>query len=102
MSNSSSENNETVVVKSAFNDGKEFVVKRSEIEAQAAGYQRVADEAEAAGLIHAASGGVIVIVHPDVQIEEGIYHKIQVATGNGQRCKLVEADDRETAVKRGK
>jgi hypothetical protein len=46
-------------------------------------YDQIAELARAHALVYQAAGGVITIVHPDTQKEEGIYEHIQYVHGLG-------------------
>ena len=73
-------------VKSYFDAEESVWVDHAEFNQQVAAYDRIVKEAEKAGLISMAYGGVVLLLHPRVQVEEGCYHRIQVATGNEHRC----------------
>lgn len=83
------------ITKSYFDGHPDLHVAQDTIDAQVDSYKRIVDLAEKAGLISSAVRGVMVLVHPAVQLENAIYHRIQVATGN--RWRLEKADDKEIA-----
>ena len=46
-------------------------------------YEQIARLARDHALVHQAAGGVIVVVHPDTQREQGIYEMCQYMAGKG-------------------
>lgn len=84
-------------VESYFDKGVMLHVEQETIDRQAEAYERIATEAERAGLINAGHAGVLVLVHPRTQIDEGIYHRVQVATGNKDRCINTHSEDCDKA-----
>lgn len=59
---------------------------------QAEAYDEVVRIARENALIWQAYGGVVVIVHPDTQKEQGIYSQIQWAHGLGPHPGNIEGD----------
>jgi len=53
-------------------------------------YQEIAHMAREHALVHQASGGIILIVHPDTQKEQGIYEHIQWVHGLGPHPDKIE------------
>lgn len=81
------EEKKAIIVKDHFDPNKTWEVSQEEIDAQAKRWDDIMKQAERAGLIAGGSGGVIILMHPRTQIDEGCYHKIQWMTGNKHRCK---------------
>ena len=58
-------------------------------------YDEVCRIARENALIHQGYGGVVVIVHPDTQREQGIYEMIQYMHGLGPHPKEIERQKRK-------
>lgn len=70
---------------------------QAEIDALDQRWKQVTQQAEDAGLIHAAGGGYMVLAHPEAQLSHGIYHKIQWVTGNEHRLSPSEQREKTEA-----
>jgi len=76
-----------IEVSSCFNDDV-YMVSQETIDEQSRCWDEIVKLAEKAGLITVAAGGVMVLMHPNIQIEEGHYHRAQFMSGNMERLEL--------------
>lgn len=74
-------------------DGLLSDVNQVDMDRLARQWDALVEQAEEAGLISMAYGGVMVLVHPETQLDEGLYQKIQRATGNRNRLTVVDGEE---------